>query len=82
MHFKAKELIAHYTVLFPHKQGAYAETYRVKDEHGKTGFLKLIDCSKLTRRQIDDYGHVVEVEISKAYSTTTSAIVVILESYS
>lgn len=65
MHFKAKELIAHYTVLFPHKQGAYAETYRVKDEHGKTGFLKLIDCSKLTRRQLDDYGHVVEVEISK-----------------
>ena len=65
MHFKAKELIAHYTILFPHKQGAYAETYRVKDEHGKTGFLKLIDCSKLTRRQLDDSGRVVEVEICK-----------------
>ena len=65
MHFKAKELIAHYSVLFPHKQGAYAETYRVKDEHGKTGFLKLIDCSKLTRRQLDDSGRVVEVEICK-----------------
>lgn len=31
-----------YTVVFPHKEGAYAETYRVRDGNGKLCFLKLI----------------------------------------
>ena len=51
--------------MFPHKQGSYAETYRVKDTSGKTRFLKLINYSKLNRSQIDDNGRVIEVEIAK-----------------
>lgn len=62
---KKKDNIGPYTVTFQHKEGSYAETYRVKDSEGKTRFLKLIDCSKLNRHQIDDNGRVVEVEISK-----------------
>lgn len=51
--------------MFPHKQGSYAETYRVKDTKGKTRFLKLIDYTKLNRHQIDEEGNVVEIAISK-----------------
>ena len=65
MHFKKNDKIDSYTVAFPHKQGAYAETYRVKDKSGKTRFLKLINNSKLNRNQIDDNGRVIEVEIAK-----------------
>lgn len=65
MHFKKNEKIDSYTVVFPHKQGSYAETYRVKDASGKTRFLKLINYSKLNRNQIDDNGRVVEVEVAK-----------------
>ena len=65
MHFKKNDKIDSYTVAFPHKQGAYAETYRVKDTSGKTRFLKLINYSKLNRNQIDDNGRVIEVEIAK-----------------
>lgn len=43
MHFNKNDKIASYTVAFPHKQGSYAETYRVKDANGKTRFLKLIN---------------------------------------
>ena len=65
MLYKKKDNIGPYTVTFQHKEGSYAETYRVKDSQGKTRFLKLIDYSKLNRHQIDDNGRVVEVEISK-----------------
>ena len=65
MLFNKNEKLASYTVTFPHKQGSYAETYRVKDAAGKTRFLKLINYSKLNRNQIDDSGRVVEVEIAK-----------------
>lgn len=65
MHFKKNDKIDSYTVAFPHKQGYYAETYRVKDKSGKTRFLKLINNSKLNRNQIDDNGRVIEVEIAK-----------------
>ena len=65
MHFKKNDKIGTYTVAFPHKQGAYAETYRVKDTSGKARFLKLINYSKLNRNQIDDNGRVIEVEIAK-----------------
>lgn len=33
-------------MVFPHKEGAYAETYRVRDTSGKLRFLKLIYYSK------------------------------------
>ena len=65
MHFKKNDKIDSYTVIFPHKQGSYAETYRVKDASGKTRFLKLITYSKLSRNQIDDNGKVIEIEIAK-----------------
>ena len=65
MYFKKNDKIGTYTVAFPHKQGSYAETYRVKDTSGKTRFLKLINYSKLNRNQIDDNGRVIEVEIAK-----------------
>lgn len=65
MLFNKNDKIASYTVAFPHRQGAYAETYRVKDANGKTCFLKLINYSKLNRSQLDDDGCVIEVEISK-----------------
>ena len=53
-----------YTEVFPHKEGTYAETYRVRDAEGKLRFLKLIYYSKLQRSQYDD-GHIVEIEIAK-----------------
>ena len=65
MYFKKNEKIGSYIVVFPHKHGSYAETYRVKDSSGKTRFLKLINYSKLNRNQIDDNGRVIEVEIAK-----------------
>lgn len=65
MYFKKSDKIDSYTVVFPHKQGSYAETYRVKDTSGKARFLKLINYSKLNRNQIDDNGRVTEVEIAK-----------------
>lgn len=65
MHFQKNDIIGPYTVAFPHKQGAYAETYRVKDANGKLRFLKLIDYNRLERNQVDDDGSVIEVEIAK-----------------
>ena len=65
MFFDKKDKIGPYTVTFQHKEGSYAETYRVKDANGKTRFLKLIYYAKLNRHQIDDDGHVLEIEISK-----------------
>lgn len=65
MIFSKGAKISNYTVTFPHKQGSYAETYRVKDNAGKTRFLKLINYSKVNRWQMDDKGTVREIEISK-----------------
>lgn len=63
--FAKKQIVGEYIVTFPHKQGSYAETYRVKDSNGKTRFLKLIKYGKLNRNQLDDNGRVTEVEICK-----------------
>jgi len=60
-----KEIIGPYTIAFPIKEGAYAETYRVKDEVGKNYFLKLIDVTKLHHTQFDDEGNILELEIAK-----------------
>ena len=38
MHFKKNDKVDAYTIAFPHRQGTYAETYRVKDTNGKTLF--------------------------------------------
>ena len=65
MRFNKNDRIGTYVVTFPHRQGAYAETYRVKDPSDTLRYLKLIKCARLSRHQIDDDGHVIEVEISK-----------------
>ena len=54
-----------YTVVFPHKEGTYAETYRVRDTNGKLRFLKLIYYSKLQYSQFDKDGCIIEVEVAK-----------------
>ncbi len=68
MIFAKNDNIGSYKVTFPHKQGLYAETYRVKDADGKARFLKLISHNKLNRYQTDDDGRLVEIEISMLLS--------------
>ena len=63
--FRKKENIGNYVVTFPVKEGAYAETYRVKDGSGKNYFLKLINCSKLHRTQFSEFGEVLEIELAR-----------------
>lgn len=65
MFFKKDDRIGDFTVAFPHKQGAYAETYRVKDPNGKPLFLKLIDRSKLDPSQMSENGGIMEVEVAE-----------------
>lgn len=76
MIFQKQQQIANYTVVFPHKQGSYAETYRVKDAHGKLRFLKLIAFSKLHHSQFDSDGHIIEMEVCKIlkHSNTSNYI--------
>lgn len=54
-----------YCVAFFLKKGSYAETYRVKDNSGKTKFLKLFDFSKLHRSQFDQEQAVLEIKLLK-----------------
>jgi len=68
MIFEKKQKIGNYTVAFPHKQGAYAETYRVKDGNGKILFLKLISFAKLNASQYSADGKIIEVEVAKSLS--------------
>lgn len=62
---KGQKIDNRYTVVFPHKEGAYAETYRVRDASGKLRFLKLIYYSKLQYSQFDKDGSIIEVEVAK-----------------
>lgn len=64
--FKKNDKIGKYTVVFPHKEGTYADTYRVKDENGKVKFLKLIIMEELKVFQYDKDGQVIEVELAKS----------------
>ena len=68
MIYSKGDKINNYTVTFPHKQSSYAETYRVKDDTGKTRFLKLINYSKVSRWQMNDKGTMREIEISKQFN--------------
>ena len=65
MIFQKQQQIANYTVVFPHKQGSYAETYRVKDANGKLRFLKLIAFAKLHHSQFNSDGRIIEMEVCK-----------------
>lgn len=64
MTFDKQQRIANYTIVFQHKQSAYAETYRVKDESGRLLFLKLINLAQLKACQMDAEGKVIEVEVA------------------
>ena len=65
MLFQKGQNIDSYTVVFPHKEGSYAETYRVRNSDGKLRFLKLIYYSKLNKNQIDENGNIIEIEVAK-----------------
>lgn len=54
-----------YIVIFPLKQGTYAESYRVRDRKGNPFFLKLFFYDKLADYQIDGDGNIVEIEVLK-----------------
>ena len=56
--------IGNYIVVFPHKEGRYAQTYRVKDQDGKVKFLKLIFMEDLEVFQYDRDGQVIEAELA------------------
>lgn len=62
---KGQTIENRYSVVFQHKEGAYAETYRVKDTGGRLRFLKLLYYSKLQHYQFDKNGCIIEVEIAK-----------------
>ena len=64
--FKKNDNIGKYIVVFPHKEGKYAQTYRVKDGNGKVKFLKLIFMEELDAYQYDKDGQVIEVELASS----------------
>ena len=66
--FSKNQSIDGYTVVFPHREGRYAQTYRVKDQQGKVKFLKLIFMEKLEVFQYDRDGQVIEVEAAQMLS--------------
>lgn len=63
--YNKNQSIGKYVVVFPHKEGSYAQTYRVKDKDGKVKFLKLILKEELEFFQYDKSGEIIEVEIAK-----------------
>lgn len=63
--FKKNQNIGDFTVVFPHKEGAYSQTYRVKDKDGKVKFLKLIIMEDLKVFQYDNNGEVIEQKVAQ-----------------
>ena len=63
--FTKNEAINNYIVVFQHKEGRYAQTYRVRDPQGKAKFLKLIFMERLEPYQYDQEGNIIEIEIAK-----------------
>ena len=55
-----------FKVTFFLKKGFYAETYRIKNQQGKTKLLKLFDYSKLDTTQFDNDGNILEIKILKS----------------
>tara|TARA_R110002051_G_scaffold131151_1_gene205022 strand:+ start:24619 stop:26397 length:1779 start_codon:yes stop_codon:yes gene_type:complete len=62
---KGQSINEQFKVTFFLKEGNYAETYRVKDQEGKTKLLKLFAYSKLDRTQFNANDDVLEIEILK-----------------
>ena len=63
---KGQSINEQFKVTFFLKTGSYAETYRVKDQEGKTKLLKLFAYSKLDRTQFDANGDVLEIQVLKS----------------
>ena len=63
---KSETIDGKYTIQFFIKKGSHAETYRVKDNDGRTKFLKLFQLSKLHRTQFDGEGNIKEIEFLKS----------------
>ena len=63
--FCKNEMIDNYRVIFPVKEGKYAETYRVKDSDGCNYLLKLFDYAKLDSTQFDSANEILELSIIK-----------------
>jgi transitional endoplasmic reticulum ATPase len=66
--FSKNDSINNYVVVFQHKEGSYAQTYRVRDENGKAKFMKLIFQERLEPYQLDEKGDVLEIDIAKQLS--------------
>ena len=62
---KGQSINEKFKVTFFLKKGSYAETYRVKDQEGKTKLLKLFSFYKLHRTQFNENGDILEIEILK-----------------
>lgn len=62
---KGQTIKENYKVTFFLKKGSYAETYRIKNQEGKTKLLKLFAYSKLHRTQFDGNGDVLEIQVLK-----------------
>jgi transitional endoplasmic reticulum ATPase len=62
---KGQTIKENYKVTFFLKKGSYAETYRIKDQEGKTKLLKLFAYSKLHRTQFDGNSDVLEIQVLK-----------------
>ena len=72
--FSKNQSIGNYIVVFPHKEGKYAQTYRVKDKDGKVKFLKLIFMEKLEVFQIDNSGNLFRCILVFGYFQNFSAV--------
>lgn len=70
MILQKQQQIGSYVVTFHIKDGAYAETYRVKDCSGKNYFLKLLDYAKLHRTQFNENNEILELIISEQLNHT------------
>lgn len=66
--FSKNEAINNYVVVFQHKEGRFAQTYRVRDENGKAKFLKLIYRERLEPYHYNQEGDIIEVESAKLFS--------------
>lgn len=66
--FSKNDSINNYVVVFQHKEGSYAQTYRVRDENGKAKFMKLIFQERLEQYQFDGNGNIIEIDIAKQLS--------------
>jgi len=62
---KGTRIDEQYTVVFSQHEGAYAFSFRVKDQENVTLFLKLMPYSKLHPTQLLKEGKVAEIELLK-----------------